>query len=110
MRALMLLSTVGLFALGACAPLQNQTHYERWDAYAAAHPEDMEEEDGPEAAPKDMKKAPAAKPAPKKPAPPPPAAPADYSSLGSGTPAISGTQTATKSRVVAPEPEDEPLY
>lgn len=114
MRALKLLSTLGLFAFGACAPLQNQTHYERWDAYAAAHPE-TDEEAEPGDAPADMKKAsPAAKPTPaaaKKPATPPPAPPADYSSLGgNGTPAISGTKTATKTRVVQPEAEDEPLY
>ena len=107
MRAFALIGLVAVFGLGACAPLMNQTHYERWDAYAAANP--PEDEEGPEAAPEGMSKAKPAAPA-KKTAPPPPRAapPADYSSLG-GTPAI-GTKTATASRVVTPEPADEPIY
>lgn len=113
MRAAPLIGFLGLVALGACAPIQNQTHYERWDAYAEAHPED-EDADRPEAPPRDMvgtkAKAAGANRALPKAAPPPPAPPADYSSLGSETPAIGGTRTATRTRVITPEPEDEPIY
>lgn len=110
MRASTLLSLATFLTFAACAPIQNQTHYERWDAYAAAQPQ--EEEASPEAAPKEMKSEKPKTEAKAPPAsPPPPAPPADYSSLGGdSTPSI--TKTATASRVVKPEsePEDEPIY
>jgi hypothetical protein len=108
MRAWLLLPFALLVAgsvAAACAPRQTKTHYTRWaEETDKRKAEEAKEEAAKAKATADTtKKAPAT--AEKKGAAPPP--PSDYSSLPPGdTPEI--TRTATRSRVVRPDPPPPP--
>ena len=97
---LLVAGMLGTTAL-SCAPRQSKTHYTRWaEETDVRKEEEAKEEAAKGKATADTKKG---QPSTTSRTPPPPPPASDYSSLPPGdTPDI--TRTATKSRVIRPEP------
>lgn len=109
----LLASAVAGSALAACAPRIQQTHYERWAQQDQKRRDERMAEEAAEAAAKSSAPPPGTMPkaAPPPVAPvvrPPPPPPSDgYNSFSSPTPPVG---TATRSRAIRPEDEDEEIY